>query len=77
MYKLVILCRFERLSKMPDKEQTLEEFPTQGHAELRALRWLMYRPYDIVMIMRTKCHADGEAHCCCDQLEDCNLLELV
>lgn len=52
MFKLVILCVFDPLTKMPDKEYVVpEEYEHSGHAELRALRWLMYRPKDIVMLL--------------------------
>lgn len=51
MHKLVILCVFDPKSKMPDKEYAVpEDYENSGQAELRALRWLMYRPYDIVML---------------------------
>lgn len=51
MHKLVVLCKHEPLSRMPDKEFVLpEEFDTSSQAELRALRWLLYRPHDILML---------------------------
>lgn len=72
MYKLVILCLFDRMSGMKNREARGNfEFETREAAELRALLWLNYCPFDIVMIVRTKCHGDGESHCCCDSLEDC------
>lgn len=52
MFKLVILCVFEPLAKMPDKEFVLpDEYEDSPHAELRAMRWLMNRPNDIVMLV--------------------------
>jgi hypothetical protein len=55
MHKLVILCVFDPKARMPDREEVLrDEFETSGQAELRALRWLMYRPYDIVMLVEIK-----------------------
>lgn len=51
MFKLVILCIFDPWAKMPDKPYEMEtEFENQGQAELRAFRWLLYRPNDIVML---------------------------
>lgn len=50
MFKLIILCVFEPKAQMADSEQILGEFDTSSHAELRALRWLTYRPNDIVML---------------------------
>lgn len=52
MFKLVILNRYDPLSKMPDKEFELDtDFATSSAAELRALRWLLYRPNDYVMLI--------------------------
>lgn len=51
MYKLTILCRYEKLANMPDKEFEIPtDFDTSSQAELRAMRWLTYRPNDIVML---------------------------
>lgn len=52
MLKLVILCVFDPKAKMADKEYLVpDEYETSSQAELRALRWMMYRPYDIVMLV--------------------------
>lgn len=55
MYKLIILCRYAALTGWSDKEFVLDtEFDTTSQAELRALRWLIYRPDDIVMLVELK-----------------------
>jgi hypothetical protein len=52
MFQLIIFCVFDRMSQMDDKEFVLPtEYETSAHAELRALRWMMYRPNDIVMLV--------------------------
>jgi hypothetical protein len=52
MYKLVVLCVFDPLSKMRDREEVIrDEFETESQVELRALRWMMYRPHDICMLV--------------------------
>jgi hypothetical protein len=51
MYEIHILEIFEPLAKMPDRARYKFEFETSSHAELRALRWLMGRPNDIVMLV--------------------------
>jgi hypothetical protein len=52
MYKITVLCIFDPLSKMDDSEMALPtEYETSSKAELRALRWLLYRPNDIVMLV--------------------------
>lgn len=55
MHKLVILCVFDPKARMLSKEYVVpEEYDHSGQAELRALRWLMYRPYDLVMLVEVK-----------------------
>lgn len=49
-YKLIIICIYEPMAKMKETEVELDEEYTQNQAELRALRWLTYRPNDIVML---------------------------
>lgn len=52
MFKLVILCVFEPLAKMPERISELsDEFNSIDQAALRAYRWMMYRPNDIIMIV--------------------------
>ena len=52
MFHLFILCIFDRMAQMPDKEFVLPtEYEYANQAELRALRWLLYRPNDIVMLV--------------------------
>lgn len=54
MFKLTILCIFDPMAQMEDAEMALPtEFETESQAKLRALRWLMYRPNDIVMLVET------------------------
>lgn len=51
MYHLVILCVFDPFAKMNDREVQLDtEYEYSSQAELRALRWLEYRPNDIIML---------------------------
>lgn len=51
MHRLTVLAIHDPKSGMPDKEfADLTEYDNQGQAELRALRWLMYCPNDIVML---------------------------
>jgi hypothetical protein len=55
MFKLIINCKFDPFAKMDDREEELKgEFDTSSQAELRGLRWLMYRPNDIVMLVEIK-----------------------
>ena len=62
MYKLVVLCRYDPLTKAPDQEQALNhEFETSALAELRALLWLHYRPNDLVMLVEIE--TDVCKHC--------------
>lgn len=52
MYKLTVLCIFDKLTGWTPKEFALPtEFDNSSQAELRAMRWLMYRPNDIVMLV--------------------------
>lgn len=51
MFKLVVLCKYDPKANMPDKEFEIPtEFEDSPAAELRAMRWLLYRPNDIVML---------------------------
>lgn len=55
MHKLVILCVFDPYARMADREYVVpEDYDTSSQAELRALRWLMYRPNDIVMLVEVE-----------------------
>lgn len=63
MLSLTILCVYDPKSEMPDKEFELPtEFETSSQAELRALRWLTYRPNDIIMLVPSSeiCRHCGE-----------------
>lgn len=51
MYEIHILEIFDPFAKMPDRAQYKFEYETSSQAELRALRWLMGRPKDIVMLV--------------------------
>lgn len=52
MFALSILCIFEPLAEMPNQVVHLPtEFENPDRAALRAMRWLMYRPNDIVMLL--------------------------
>lgn len=50
MFKLIIFCVYDPFSKMKPTEVELDEEYTEDQAALRALRWLLYRPNDIVMM---------------------------
>jgi len=51
MFKLVILCVFDILTRQESEVHTMrQDFETSAQAELRALLWLQYRPNDIVML---------------------------
>lgn len=51
MFKLIILCKYHDLTGWSDQEFALPtEFDTSSQAELRALRWMLYRPDDIIML---------------------------
>lgn len=55
MYALTILCKYDKLTGWTPKEFHLPtEFDTSAQAELRALRWLMYRPNDVVMLLEAQ-----------------------
>lgn len=49
-FKLIILCQYDPWAKMKNDEQELDLDFNLEQAEFRALRWLMYRPNDIVML---------------------------
>lgn len=51
MYQVVILEIFDPRAKMQDRQQYTFEYDNSSHAELRALRWLLGRPNDIVMLV--------------------------
>jgi hypothetical protein len=52
MFALTILCMYDKLTGWPPAPFHLStEFDTSAQAELRALRWLMYRPNDIIMLL--------------------------
>lgn len=52
MFKLVILCVFDPVAGMPDKVfEAINAFENSDQAEARAIRWLTYRPKDIVMLV--------------------------
>lgn len=52
MYKLVIWAKYSQSSKMADRKVPgAFEYESSSHAELRALRWLIYCPEDIVMLV--------------------------
>lgn len=54
MFKLVVLCVYEPIAKLPDKAfEAVNAFSTSEQAEKRALRWLAYRPNDIVMLVES------------------------
>lgn len=75
MKKLVIyLTTYARVRQCEAKTNVIEVTPGwlgTEPAERYAQAWARLWPDDIVMVMRTECHGDGEQHCCCDQLEDC------
>jgi hypothetical protein len=50
MFKLIIFCVYDPWARMKNTEVELDQEYNQGQAELRALRWLIYRPNDIVML---------------------------
>ena len=50
MFKLIIFCVYDPKAQMKPSEVELDQEYNQGQAELRALRWLTYRPNDIVML---------------------------
>jgi predicted anti-sigma-YlaC factor YlaD len=51
MWRIVILCIHDPKAEMPDKEFIIDhEYEYSSQAELRGLRWLLYRPNDIVML---------------------------
>ena len=49
--KLIIYCVYDPFAKMKPSEVELDQEFNESQAELRALRWLMYRPNDIVMVV--------------------------
>jgi hypothetical protein len=52
MYRLVILAIHHPKARKPDHEVKGHfEYDSSSQAELRALRWLMYCPDDIVMLL--------------------------
>lgn len=52
VFKLVILCVFDPVAGMPDKVfEAINAFENSDQAEARAIRWLTYRPKDIVMLV--------------------------
>lgn len=50
-FKLIIFCVYEPLARMKHTEVELDQEFNESQAELRALRWLMYRPNDLVMMV--------------------------
>lgn len=51
MFKLVILAIHDPLANMEDKVFEIDtDFADSSGAELRAMRWLLYRPNDIIML---------------------------
>lgn len=54
MHKLIIYCSYEPMAQMKPSEVELDEDYTESQAELRALRWLMYRPDDLVMLISSE-----------------------
>lgn len=51
MFQLTVLCVHDPKAEMPDKEFEIpKDFEYLSKAEARALRWLTYRPNDIVML---------------------------
>lgn len=50
MFKLIIFVQYDSKSEMKPSEVELDLEFNESQAELRALRWLTYRPYDIVMM---------------------------
>lgn len=54
MFKLVVLCVFDPVADLPDKVfEAINAFNTSDQAERRALRWLAYRPNDIIMLVES------------------------
>jgi hypothetical protein len=51
MYKLIIWCKYDSWAKMKPDEVELDQEYNEAQAELRALRWLLYRPNDLVMLV--------------------------
>lgn len=52
MLKIIILCIYDKLTGWEPQEFPLHtEFDSEDQAALRAYRWLMYRPNDIIMLV--------------------------
>lgn len=51
MYNIIIYCIFDPWAEMKPQLTILGETYTQSQAELRGLRWLLYRPDDIIMMV--------------------------
>ena len=51
MFKLIILCKYDLLANMKTDVVELDQEYNEAQAELRALRWLLYRPNDLVMLV--------------------------
>lgn len=52
MFKLTILCRYDPMSELSDLEIELPmEYENEDKATLRAMRWLIYRPNDIIALV--------------------------
>lgn len=74
MKKLVIYLTSEERVRQCEAGNPVEITPTwlgEEPAEEYGVSWTKSWKDDVVMLMRTDCHGDGEHHCCCDQLEDC------
>lgn len=68
MFRLAVLCVFDPMAKMPDREEILStEFDTEDQACLRALLWLEYRPNDIIMLVEAE---TGECKHCDQPIEE-------